>query len=116
MPLIDVRGHCPACGNASLHLTSDSGILRCLSPTCPRPAAADELLAVSHITDHLVTVNGNGGWTVRHPLIERIEDALFECPLTEALSDGDLGEDRFGGVWWVRYIPGPGAYWEWEAR
>lgn len=82
--LIDVRGECPMGCGKTLHLASDSGLIACISPACPRPLAVSDLLR-DPLTDHKVEVDYDG-FAIKHPLYERIEDKLFACDLQAWLS------------------------------
>lgn len=54
-----------------------SGHIYCTTETCPRPNAVAEILADGE-TAHIVVVDRDG-FTVRHPLRERLDDALLTC-------------------------------------
>jgi hypothetical protein len=73
-----VQGHCPACGWASLFI-GEGGYLTCSRLECPQPDAVHRILADSE-TEHLVQFDDDG-FTVRHPLRERLDDALMQCDL-----------------------------------
>lgn len=60
----------------------------CCHSACPRPTAAAEILADPE-TGHIVTFTDDG-FTIRHPLRERLDDALMTCPLHAGLMDGTL--------------------------
>lgn len=76
-PTLDAR--CPACGERTL-IRGFQGRIACTGgDDCPDTDAANRLLNDPHITDHLVKVNGDG-WTIRHPLAERVDNRLFRCP------------------------------------
>jgi hypothetical protein len=51
-----------------------------LQPRLPRPGAASEILA-DRKTEHIVEIT-NSGWAIRHPLAERLDDALMTCERT----------------------------------
>lgn len=74
----DVAGVCPACGSRSLFL-AEGGHVTCRIADCTNPCAVDELLADTE-TQHVVKF-GPDGFTIRHPLIERIDDDLMRCDL-----------------------------------
>lgn len=75
-----VRGTCPSCGATSgaLFVDDEENII-CSSVGCPNPMAVTELLEDREI-EHVVLVSA-GGWTIRHPLRERIGDELLRCDL-----------------------------------
>jgi hypothetical protein len=73
-----VTGWCPMGCGQHLHLTA-SGRVACTAPGCPQPAAVTRLLA-SPETEHIVTFDALG-FTILHPLRERLDDALLTCAL-----------------------------------
>jgi hypothetical protein len=78
----------------------------CGNPECPRPHAVAEIIADAE-TEHLVTFT-ESDWTIKHPLRERLNDALLKCELPSfvgqffALNYVDAGRYR------VRSKPGGG--------
>lgn len=103
-----VEGCCPMGCGKTLFL-ADGGYVTCSFIRCPRPDAVADLLA-DRETEHIVTF-GEEGFTIRHPLRERLDDALLDCDLHS----------------WCRDLGGPpvqpGKYrarlnqgrWTWEA-
>jgi hypothetical protein len=86
-PIRDIHGvYCPACGKQKLHLLA-AGAIFCLTPGCPEPRAAQKILSDPETLD-VVTFTPYG-FTVLHPLRERLEGQLFDCPVHRAC--GDLG-------------------------
>lgn len=81
-PELDAR--CPACGERSL-FRGFQGRISCSTDDCPAPAAVHNLLNDPNLTAHTVCITENG-WTIRHPLAERIGDALFTCDLAGHLN------------------------------
>jgi hypothetical protein len=79
-----VNGHCPACGQAQLFMDYATADLRCGGNGCPRRTAAAEILSDPE-TEHVVVFSDQGGFTIRHPLRERLDDELMSCPLHEWL-------------------------------
>lgn len=82
--MIRVQGFCPmGCGET---LKAGEGMafnpVLCLAQDCPDPVAAQKILGDSE-TEHLVQF-GRTGFTVRHPLRERIDDQLLSCELHRA--------------------------------
>lgn len=73
-----VAGWCPmGCGNT---LALDPcGSITCTNPGCPRPDAAADILGDGE-TEHVVQLDPHE-FTVRHPLRERLDDALMTCTL-----------------------------------
>ena len=82
--IADIIAPCPACRERKLHLMT-SGLIRCNNPGCPRPRAAQEILEGDAGVD-IVQINGNGGFSILHPLRERIEGGLFDCPVNRYLA------------------------------
>lgn len=106
-----VAGRCPACGVQSLVL-EDGGLVVCGSPAgCPDSMAATKILADAE-TAHVVSVGEDGGWTARHPLIERVDDALLSCALGPYLKDEASGVRP--GKYRVRRCSDPDKPWTWE--
>jgi Family of unknown function (DUF6085) len=82
---IRVLGYCPACGQDKLFVPKNGGAVLCHHMECPEPTAAHDILA-DRETQHVVTFTEKG-WTLRHPLIERIEDRLMACSVHEMISE-----------------------------
>ena len=108
----DVAGTCPACGSQSLFLGS-GGHVTCRIDKCPNPCAADEILADREI-EHIVVLHHDPdeGFTIRHPLRERIADALLDCDLHSFLSQRE-GPPARPGRYRVYRVP-TGSGWSWE--
>lgn len=75
---LQVAGWCPACGGHSLFL-AQGGYVTCSRDDCPRPDAAADILGEQE-TEHIVVFDDDG-FTVKHPLRERLDDALLTCDL-----------------------------------
>ncbi|MFF2094834.1 DUF6085 family protein [Streptomyces sp. NPDC058202] len=74
-----IAGHCPmGCGETLQRRDSDGAIV-CQGSACSRPEAVHELLQVQE-TEHVVQF-GAQGFTVLHPLRERLDDTLMTCDL-----------------------------------
>lgn len=74
-----VDGFCPmGCGQTLEHCGSDGAVL-CTAARCPRRSAVHELLQDQE-TEHVVQFD-DVGFTIRHPLHERLDDALLQCDL-----------------------------------
>ena len=76
--------HCPmGCGET---LEALSGTIRCTQASCPRPDAVVALLVGQDGlgTEHEVEIRKTD-FTLKHPLRERLEDELFQCPVHDAL-------------------------------
>ena len=80
---LDVAGYCPMGCGRTLFLGS-GGHVTCSLTVCPRPTAVDDLLEDQE-TEHIVVFEV-ARFTVRHPLRERLDDALMTCQLHEQLS------------------------------
>ena len=79
-----VRGTCPACGRPDLAVTG-AGYLVCCDQDCPRNTAAAELL-MDPVVEHVIQLDRDG-FTMRHPLIERLDDALLTCSIHAEIAD-----------------------------
>ena len=102
------------CGR-SLFL-SDDGRVTCCDASCPRPGAAAELLE-DRETEHIV-IFGETEFTVRHPLRERLDDALMDCELHKdiaAMSGPPVAPGTYRARWadYDAAVPGYGQ-WTWE--
>lgn len=105
-----VAGHCPMGCGQTLFL-GDAGFVTCSRDVCPEPDAVSTLLD-DRETEHLVRLTEDG-FTVRHPLRERLRDQLMECSLTEHVRN--LSPERVvPGLWRLHRNTGPGAMWNWE--
>lgn len=97
------------CGE-TLHL-GEGGFVTCMKLECPAPDAASSILEDQE-TEHVVTFTLTG-FTIRHPLKERLGDALLTCDLQELLSaQGDAPQvhGRYrafqpeGGTWYMERL------------
>ena len=79
----DVRGFCPMGCGETLHL-GEGGHVYCVKRECPDPGAASSILE-DRETEHVVVFTLTG-FTIRHPLKERLGDALLTCDLQKLLS------------------------------
>jgi hypothetical protein len=102
-----VTGYCPMGCGRTLFL-ADGGYVTCSYIHCPRRGAVADLLADREIS-HIVQL-GEDTFTVRHPLRERLDDALMTCTLHEHIA-GLAGPPVQPG----RYrAHGAGGQWSWE--
>jgi Family of unknown function (DUF6085) len=93
----------------------EGGVVWCASLLCPRPSAVSELLDDVE-TEHIV-VFGPDTFTVRHPLKERLDDALMECVLHDHIAalpgppvpPGRYRAEPSGGGWDWAAVPDPGG-------
>lgn len=107
--MLDVRGFCPMGCGQTLHL-GEGGYLYCRKLKCPDPSAASEVLD-DRETEHVVTFTLTG-FTIRHPLKERLGDKLLTCDLQELLSAQTppqvMGRYRSirpeGGAWYLERL------------
>lgn len=102
-----VAGHCPACGKTCLFV-GDGGLLTCAWSNCPNPAAASELFDDAE-TEHIVWFD-TAEFTIRHPLRERLGDALLDCDLHHHIA-GLSGPPVRPGRYRARLVDGR---WTWE--
>jgi hypothetical protein len=61
------------------------GYITCSYIPCPRPSAVDELLDDYEI-EHIVEID-KVGFTARHPLRERLDNALLDCNIHHFMDD-----------------------------
>jgi hypothetical protein len=80
--IADMQAPCPMCRERKLHLMP-SGLVRCLGQACPRPTAAQEILD-GDVGADIVQIDGDG-FSILHPLRERLQGGLFDCPVNRAL-------------------------------
>lgn len=102
-----VPGYCPmGCGQTLF--AASGGYITCSRDTCPRPDAVSDLLNDAE-TEHVVSF-GARTFTVRHPLRERLDDALMDCQLHNdiaAMSGPPVQPGRYRAY-------GSGGHWTWE--
>lgn len=81
--MTDIDGYCPmGCGRTLF--VGEDGYITCSFIECPRREAVSLILA-DRETEHIVMFS-NTAFTVRHPLRERLDDALMECQLHEHIA------------------------------
>lgn len=81
-----IAGYCPMGCGQTLFL-ADGGHVTCSYVTCPNPTGVDDLLHNREV-EHVVNFTGSG-FTIKHPLRERLSDELLNCELHETLSSYD---------------------------
>lgn len=86
VPFVNVQGHCPSCSRTTLMVDPKGGDVFCSYDRCERPDAASVLLYDGQETGHVVTVTPDG-WTAKHPLIERVDDALLRCKVGDYIQE-----------------------------
>lgn len=115
-----VVGNCPMGCGETLFLGT-GGHVTCSRLACPRPTAVDELLAAAE-TEHIATIHEDG-FTVEHPLRERLDGALHDCELHQELQAAGGPPAKPGRYRVVRHEPdavsesyrsGPLAGWDFE--
>lgn len=62
----------------------EGGYVTCSLVGCPRPTAASEILEDGE-TEHVVQIEGVN-WHLRHPLKERLDDAMFTCKVAHSIA------------------------------
>lgn len=78
-----VEGYCPmGCGWTLAYVDTEQAVM-CQSAGCPKPYAVRDILADQE-TEHVVDF-GLTAFTLRHPLRERLGDALMTCSLHQHL-------------------------------
>lgn len=78
-----IPGYCPmGCGDTLF--AGSGGYITCSWIACPRPDAVSVILEEKE-TQHIV-VFGKSNFTVRHPLRERLDDALMACDLHDHIA------------------------------
>jgi hypothetical protein len=91
-----LEGHCPMGCGPTLVVAHGEREARCASAACPRPRAAAEILEDQE-AEHIITID-RSGFTLRHPLRERLDDALLECSLHALLASAypaDVAPGRY---------------------
>jgi Family of unknown function (DUF6085) len=104
-----VAGYCPMGCGATLFLGS-AGWVTCSDLECPVPDAVATLLEDPE-TEHIVQL-GPTEFTIKHPLRERLDDALMSCELHAWLasrSGPPVKPGRYRVYWRDRQTPA-----EWE--
>jgi hypothetical protein len=80
----EVKGYCPmGCGQTLF--VGACGHITCRYVGCPRPSAVVDLLAPNE--PHHLVVFDDTGFTIKHPLRERLDDGLLTCDLHQVCAD-----------------------------
>lgn len=82
---IHVLGYCPSCGRDRLFVPESGGAILCAHHGCPEPTAAHDILSDREM-QHIAVIREKD-FTLRHPLIERLDDRLMECRVNQMLVD-----------------------------
>jgi len=105
-----IKGYCPWCGHPDPEVGPDA-FLRCTNPDCPNPDGVAYVLLDNEI-EHIVRFDeGAETFNVKHPLRERIDSELLDCPIHAVvraqINDGQIYSDHqwhpVGGTWRLRY-------------
>jgi hypothetical protein len=80
---VRIDGFCPMGCGTTLALSAQ-GQIACAGRFCPNPVAVQQILGDSE-TEHIVEFMEEN-FVIRHPLRERVDDALLECELHHYLS------------------------------
>lgn len=104
-----INGYCPACGAAELIMDYATANLRCDARGCPRPDAAHEILQDAQ-TEHVVTFTDDG-FTLKHPIKERLDDDLLRCVVHRWIADHnpELNPGHYRVI-----LDGPGSWLTYE--
>ena len=102
-----IAGYCPMGCGQTLFRGAGGGHITCSYLSCPRPTAVDELLDDVE-TQHVVLL-GPETFTIRHPLQERLDDALMDCGLHHHIANAS-GPPARPGRYRVRW---DGDRWTW---
>lgn len=94
----DLTAPCPMGCGQRLHLM-ETGVIRCFAKDCPHPMAAQEILEGDTGAD-LLRIEEDG-FSLLHPLRERLAGGLFDCPVGKALCAMD-GPPALPGRYWAR--------------
>lgn len=105
-----VNGYCPACGRLGLVLGRE-GDVECSYPLCEGWGAMAAIMTDPEI--HHVVDFDQFDFTIRHPLIESLDDRLFDCPLhahlmslsSPAEEPGRYRAQTTMGVWVFEEVP-----------
>lgn len=100
-----LAGHCPMGCGETLHAVF--GTVACSHALCPQPSAVDLILADPE-TEHVVQLQDDG-YSIKHPLRERLNDQLLDCDLHVAV--GKLAPAFRPGRYRATRLPND--YWDW---
>lgn len=101
-PILDLAGvYCPMGCGQTLH-RMPGGMISCLAQKCPDKGAAQKILG-DRETEHVVEL-GEDGFTIKHPLHERLDDVLMTCELHQHIAGLDEDEREYLAR------PSPGRY------
>lgn len=109
MNYIHISGYCPMGCGETLSAWIPSGEIRCFNASCPRETAVGELLSDPQ-TEHIVNI-GASDFSLQHPLRERLDGELFDCPLNRFLLSLSGPPAKPG-----RYVARYEQTWIWEKQ
>lgn len=102
--MIKITGYCPMGCGQTLFL-GEGGYVTCSMLSCPNPTSVSDLLDDLQ-TEHVMTVTREG-FTLRHPLRERIGRKLEECEMLDLIHQTPIGQwEATTGISWTDIIPG----------
>lgn len=92
-------GFCPMGCGQTLEFREEDGAINCAAHGCPDAEAVDKILREEE-TEHVVTFYGDS-FSMQHPLRERIDGELHDCPLHRdliALAEPPFNPGRYRAV------------------
>ena len=93
----EVQGFCPMGCGETLRIAPRGEIFCGNLPNCPDPRAVEKILADPE-TSHVIRVDYSG-WTLKHPLRERVDNGLLDCNDSRMMEDVlDLGVGTYRSV------------------
>src|ERR1017187_5858481 len=101
-----IDGYCPSCGSRQL-VASDDGQILCKQEGCALPSAASQILNQGGETGHILE-SRDDGWTLMHPLRERLEGGLFRWAVADTVNA--IGPPAMLGYY--RILAAAGTAWE----
>lgn len=104
---LPVKGACPIC-DASMLTLSRAGDIVCTNRQCDDPRAITTLLTTSSPA-HIVKLT-HTGYRVMHPLIERLDETLFDCELDKHMAV-QIAPPQASGLYAVHHESGE---WHWS--
>ena len=105
-----VNGWCPMGCGRTLYLALSGNII-CSRFKCPNPNAVTTIIKNSE-TQHIVKFEEGFRFSVKHPLRERIDDDLMNCPLVAYLEDQSFAPVEVPGIYRAAHLHQ--VLWAWE--
>ena len=106
-----VQGHCSECGRDSLELTPDGKII-CSDERCPDQYGLQKVINIADI-EHVVHLDP-WAFKIQHPISERKNGNLFDCPLDKYMNEQTMAPQTPGN-YRVKSSGDPTSPWVWEA-